>query len=308
MSKTAHNSISGLSPSISVDQHLTNHSPRSTVGTVTEIFTYLRVLYARLGHRPCPVCGIDNPPSFHSILQDSEKESGFDDDESVEESFPCPNCGTHIPEMGMANFSFNKPDGACPTCTGLGIVQQANIERLVDMQKSIPDGAIAGWDIHYINYQSNTLKAAAKYYQFDMDLSLPIKEYSPVQYDLLLFGVLDSRFRRHFPDKEPPVTVTKGRFEGIATNLLRRYAEKITDAEYREKMEEFLVTDICPDCAGTRLKPESRVVTVNGKTIIDISRLSLSELFTWLEKLPATFTQEENLIAEIDFERFTRSN
>src|SRR5512133_3957762 len=54
--------IPGLSPSISVDQHLTNHSPRSTVGTATEVFTYLRVLFARLGHRPCPVCGKDVPP------------------------------------------------------------------------------------------------------------------------------------------------------------------------------------------------------------------------------------------------------
>ncbi len=62
VSKPPVDSITGLSPSISVDQHLTNHSPRSTVGTVTEVFTYLRILYARLGHRPCPVCGKDVPP------------------------------------------------------------------------------------------------------------------------------------------------------------------------------------------------------------------------------------------------------
>src|SRR5512143_3711793 len=62
LSKPQVDAIEGLSPSISIDQHLTNHSPRSTVGTVTEVFTYLRVLYARLGHRPCPVCGKDVPP------------------------------------------------------------------------------------------------------------------------------------------------------------------------------------------------------------------------------------------------------
>src|SRR3990172_1415565 len=69
--KPAVDSIVGLSPSISVDQHLTNHSPRSTVGTVTEVYTYLRVLFARLGHRPCPACGKDvgswlrqSPPSL----------------------------------------------------------------------------------------------------------------------------------------------------------------------------------------------------------------------------------------------------
>src|SRR5512143_486410 len=63
-------SITGLSPSISVDQHLTNHSPRSTVGTVTEVFTYLRILYARLGHRPCPSCGKDVPPPTSESAND----------------------------------------------------------------------------------------------------------------------------------------------------------------------------------------------------------------------------------------------
>ncbi len=60
--------IIGLSPTISIDQHLTNHSPRSTVGTVTEVFTYLRVLFARLGHRPCPKCGQDVPPLTSQTL------------------------------------------------------------------------------------------------------------------------------------------------------------------------------------------------------------------------------------------------
>src|SRR5512139_1354863 len=64
LAKPPVDAISGLSPSISVDQHLTNRSPRSTVGTVTDVYTYLRVLFARLGHRPCPSCGKDVPPSF----------------------------------------------------------------------------------------------------------------------------------------------------------------------------------------------------------------------------------------------------
>src|SRR5215472_14901014 len=127
--------ITGLSPSISVDQHLTNRSPRSTVGTVTDVYTYLRVLFARLGHRSCPACGKDVPPSFDISYAEWEGESSADDDSLVpEETFPCPHCGAPIPEIGMAHFSFNKPDGACPTCTGLGSVQQADISRLVDEQ------------------------------------------------------------------------------------------------------------------------------------------------------------------------------
>ncbi len=79
----------------------------------------------------------------------------------------------------------------------------------------------------YINYNTTTLQAAAAHYGFEFDLSLPVKDYTPPQRDLLFFGVESPLFRRHFPDIEPPATVRQGRFEGIATNLLRRYAEHI---------------------------------------------------------------------------------
>src|SRR5690242_13422953 len=66
LSKPPIDGVSGLSPSISIDQNLTNHSPRSTVGTATDVYTFLRILFARLAHRPCPNCGKDVPPSFNS--------------------------------------------------------------------------------------------------------------------------------------------------------------------------------------------------------------------------------------------------
>jgi len=158
LTKPPVDAITGLSPSISVDQHLTNHSPRSKVGTATEVYTYLRVLFARLGHRPCPTCGKDVPPSFDLSNTEWESESRADDDAPApEETFPCPHCGVPIPEIGMAHFSFNKPAGASPTCTGLGNVHRANIKRLVDEQKSIPDVAVAGWDLFHINYYKQPL-------------------------------------------------------------------------------------------------------------------------------------------------------
>ena len=301
VSKPPVDSITGLSPSISLDQHLTNHSPRSTVGTVTEVYTYVRVLFARLGHRPCPACGKDVPPSFNAEwdAEAGSAESSIDDDSATpEETFPCPHCGAQIPEIGMEHFSFNKPEGACPTCTGLGTVHQANIQRLVDEEKGIPEGAVYAWDNFYINHNTATLKAAAAHYGFEFDLSLPVKDYTQPQRELLFFGVESPRFRRHFPKIEPPTTVRKGRFEGIATNVLRRYAERIHDPDYREKMQEFLITQTCPDCNGTRLRPESRVVTVAGQTIIALSRLSLSDLGDWLNGLPAVLSPDEMLIAE----------
>src|SRR6476659_2978713 len=91
--------IEGLSPSISIDQHLTNHSPRSTVGTVTEVFTYLRILFARIGSRPCPNCGQEVPPT-HNITDSSIEvvdDLSGDTGEDIEITYPCPHCGAAIP-------------------------------------------------------------------------------------------------------------------------------------------------------------------------------------------------------------------
>ena len=285
-------SISGLAPAVSVDQRLTNHSPRSTVGTSTEVFTYLRVLFDRLGHRPCPHCGADIPPA---VLDGAAWEM---DDTAPEGTFPCPSCGAPVAEIGMAHFSFNKPEGACPACTGLGVVHQANVARLVDENKSLNGGAVAGWDAPYLHYHGGTLQAAAAYYGFaPYDFDRPARELSAEQRDLLLYGVNDPRFRRHFPDAKPPETARKGHFEGVVTNLMRRYSERVEDAEYREKLAEFLITQTCADCGGTRLRPEARAVRVAGQTIIDLSRLALTGLGEWLERLPAALSAGEIRVA-----------
>ena len=300
LSRPPVDSITGLSPTISIDQRLTNHSPRSTVGTATDVYTFLRVLFARLGHRPCPTCGKNVPPNFAPAdLVEWREETGVDDESSEPgAAFPCPHCGAPVTQMIMANFSFNKPDGACPTCTGLGMVHQANLKRLVDEQKSILDGAVATWDIHYLNYFTPALLKAAEYYGVKIDLALPIKDYLPAQRDLLLYGVDSPLFRRHFAGMKPPATVREGHFEGIATNLLRRFSENAQNNDYREKMGEFLVVQTCPDCAGTRLRPESRLVTVNERTIYEVSCLPLTDLGAWLQTLPTVLSADERLIAE----------
>jgi len=294
LSKPPVDSIAGLSPSISVDQHLTNHSPRSTVGTATEVFTYLRVLYARLGHRPCPRCGKDvPPPTFESSAEDWQDES----DESPDGTFPCPHCGAQLPEMGMANFSFNKPAGACPTCTGLGVVRQAIVSRLIDESKSIPENAVDGWVEFNINYYSQVLQNTGAYFGFKFDPTRPVKEYTPIERDLLLYGTESPQFRRHFPDVKPPATNAQGRFEGVVTNLQRRYDEHAANAAYREKLDHYFTSQPCMDCEGTRLRPESRAVKVAGEPIVTVSQLPLNELDAWLKSLPPHFTSEEMLIA-----------
>jgi excinuclease ABC subunit A len=295
LAKPPVDSIVGLSPSISVDQHLTNHSPRSTVGTVTEVFTYLRVLYARLGHRPCPKCGRDvPPPTYESAGENWQDES----DESPEGTYPCPHCGAAVPEMGMANFSFNKPAGACSICTGLGVVRQPIVSRLVDESKSIPELPVDGWVEFHGSHNAQIMKNAGKYFGFEFDTSQPIRDFTPVQRDLFLYGTDSPQFRRHYPDVKPPVTNAQGRFEGVVTNLQRRYNEHATNAGYLEKLEHLFTSQPCMDCEGTRLRPESRAVTVAGETIIKISHLPLNDLDAWIKSLPPHFTAEEMRIAQ----------
>ncbi len=299
MARPPVDSISGLSPSISVDQHVTNHSPRSTVGTSTEVFTYLRILFARLGHRPCPSCGKDVPPTtFEVAADDFQNDSDETIDGGSDESFPCPHCGAPVPEMTMANFSFNKPAGACPTCTGLGTVRQAVVSHLVNENLSIPENAIRDWDEFHINYYRPILKKAGEHYGFEIDPDRPIKEWTPAARDYLLYGCDSPLFSRHFPEVKPPETNARGRFEGVVTNLLRRYDEHAANPAYLEKLDKLIRSQPCPDCGGTRLRSESRLVTVAGQTIIAVSRLPLNELYGWLKSLPSALSAGEMALAQ----------
>ena len=340
--------ITGLSPTISVEQGLTNHSPRSTVGTATEVFSYLRLLYARIGHRPCPRCGRDVPPAHEGEaafaweeeideLPELEGEpaadkstagksasdkpgdgKGADTTETGDyggygeegEWVQCPHCGARLPELNMGLFSFNKPGGACPTCTGLGTVYTPDLKKVLDEEKSIEEGAVLGWDkVHLVPYHSTTLRRAAQHYGFPFDPAQPVRELMPAARDLLLYGVGDPKFQRHFPGIEPPATVTKGRFEGVVTALLRRHAEHAADADYREKSERVLIQRICPDCDGARLRQEMRAVTVAGRPLVSgesvkdeeplaAARLSLQALLEWTTELQAVLGNDDWLVAE----------
>jgi len=287
MAKPPVDRIEGLSPTISVDQHLINRNPRSTLGTETEIYTYLRVLFAKVGHRPCRSCGKDIAPPY--LEEQVEAES---DEPDETESYPCPHCGMQVAKLIMAHLSFNKPEGACPTCTGLGTVSQVDLSQVLDETKSILEGGVLGWAEGFNTYQSNALKMAGEHYGLPFDPNLPIGEYDEVQRDLLLYGIESPQFRRRFPGTEPPATARAGRFEGVVTSFMRRYAERIEDQKYREKMERFIHSYPCPDCGGQRLRAESRAVTVAGRTIVELAHTPLVELERWVEALPAAVDPE----------------
>ncbi|OGO28737.1 MAG: excinuclease ABC subunit A, partial [Chloroflexi bacterium RBG_16_54_18] len=291
-------SITGLSPTISVGQNSANRSPRSTVGTASEVYTYLRVLFARTGHRPCPNCGSDVPPA--QALEDAaviawEAEQGGESERTIS----CPACGAALPEMGMAYFSFNKPEGACPRCTGLGTIYSARLERLLDESKSLRQGAVLAWEARLAEWNVQVLEAASRHYGFAFDPQAPLHELDPAARDLLIFGVESDEFREHYPQRETPRTVGEGRFEGLVPNLLRRHAEHAADQNeaYLEKLEQLLALQTCPDCQGRRLRPEARAVTLTSKGIVEVSQLPLDRLSDWVDGLQNDLGAEDWLVA-----------
>jgi excinuclease ABC subunit A len=173
------------------------------------------------------------------------------------------------------------------------------LSLLVDESLSIKDGAIASWDEFHLNhYGKGVLMAGAKYFGFEYNLDQPVGQYTPAARDYLLYGTESPQFKHHYPDKPLPKTSAKGRFEGLVTNLMRRYNERANDSAYREKLEKLFHRQVCPDCNGTRLRPESRVVKVAGQSIIDMLHLPLTELDAWLDALPEVISAGEMSIAE----------
>lgn len=271
-------SIVGLSPSIAVGQHVTNRNPRSTVGTVTDMYTYLRLVFQKRGKRLCLHCQttISPPP----------------DDKA--DKIHCTNCGHSHSRLTKSDFSFNTPNGACQTCSGLGSVVEINIDNVFNKEKSIKEGAVSFWYSVLNDYQTITLEAAGKHYGFTMSGDQPLNTYSQAQWDLLLYGVEDETFAKHFPNTAPPKTVGKGKFEGVLTGMWRRYKEK--DGQSSELA--YFISQPCKDCGGERLKKESRQVTVEGKTLPGLSKCSLDELYSWTEQVQLQLQQNGDTLLE----------
>lgn len=292
VSKPKVDSIEGLSPSISVGQHVTNRNPRSTIGTVTDIYTLLRILFAKLGERPCPACGetvappVDGVPAQISA-DDSEPYDAF-------ETVRCRRCGHSLEKLTMSHFSFNKPEGACETCSGLGHTVELNMEAVFRPELSLKDGAVTTWYSAIVDYSTNILKAAAKYYGFSFDEHLPLQDYSEIQRDLLYYGVESEPFARHFPDMKPPKTVSQGKFEGVVTGIRRRYLEKGSESSEASLFHEFT----CTDCQGSKLKKSSREVRVDGVSISEVNAWAIGDALTWLERLGGKLSEDHLHIVE----------
>lgn len=380
MDKPDVDSIDGLSPAISIDQKTTSKSPRSTVGTVTEIYDYLRLLWARVGTPHCPKCGkeikkqtidqivdrvealgegtrfvvlspvIRGKKGEHVKVFEDARKQGFarvrvdgilydlteeikleknkkhtielvvdrlvlkeglrrrltdsietacahsgglviiqlpkeDQELSFSQNYACEDCGISLTELEPRMFSFNNPNGACPSCTGLGFQLIADEDLVIpDKNKSIFEGAIqaSGWqsartDSIFRMY----FEALSQKYHFS--LTEPVKSLSKDAMKVILYGTGTEKLRMTY-NRGNGMGVLEQPFEGILNNISRRYRETQSDSA-RKELEECMATAPCPKCHGDRLNELALAVTVGRLNIMEFCRMSVVQELEFMENL-----------------------
>ena len=399
MDKPDVDGIDGLSPAISIDQKTTGRNPRSTVGTVTEVHDYLRLLWARAGVPHCPQCGreirkqtvdeivdavcrgeegerlqilsplVRGRKGEHRDILEGARKSGYvraridgelydlEDAPALDKkkkhtieivvdrlvrrdtkefrqrlaedieaaaaksaglvicdrfekgetlysmNYACPDCGISIEELAPRMFSFNSPFGACPACGGLGIRMVITREAVFpDERLSLREGALtaAGFNTGEENgIAAQYFSALGDKYGFSMDT--PVEEISQEGMDALLYGTGKDKIEITYEGARGMSSYTTG-FEGIIPTLERRYRETSSDA-MKQMYEEYMVEEVCPECGGQRLKPESRAVTVGGKSLPEVSGMSIleaREFFRGLRLEGSSAIVAKQILKEID--------
>ncbi|MDI4232248.1 excinuclease ABC subunit UvrA [Bradyrhizobium sp. Arg237L] len=210
------------------------------------------------------------------------------------EKFACPVSGFTIPEIEPRLFSFNNPYGACPACGGLGVEQHVDEDLVIpDKDLSLRKGAIAPWAKSSSPYYLQTLTALGKHYKFTLDTKW--KELSKKTQNAILHGSGDDEIKFSYEDGVRSYD-TKKPFEGVITNINRRYRE--TESEWaREELAKYFTDIPCAACNGHRLKPEALCVKIGGKHIGEISELSVKRAGEWFESVPEALNTQQNEIA-----------
>jgi excinuclease ABC subunit A len=210
------------------------------------------------------------------------------------EKFACPVSGFTIPEIEPRLFSFNNPFGACPKCGGLGVEQHIDADLVIpDKERTLRKGAIAPWAKSSSPYYVQTLTALGKHYRFTLDTKW--KDLPKKTQDAILYGSGDAEIRFSYDDGMRAYE-TKRPFEGVITNLERRFRE--TDSDWaREEIARYFTDVPCEACNGYRLKPEALCVKIGGQHIGEVSDMSVKGAATWFTELPQRLTPKQNEIA-----------
>lgn len=207
------------------------------------------------------------------------------------ENFACPYCDYSLEELEPRIFSFNAPYGSCPDCKGLGIQYKINVDLVIrDKTKSINEGAITTITIDDpTNIIYTQLSTLAKYYGFSLDT--PIKELPKKVLDIILYGSPDI-LEFNYKSKNGNTRTSKDYFEGIITNLERRYVET-KSGWIRDWIEQFMMELPCKTCGGSRLKPSVLSVLVGRKNIYEVTNFSIKELKTFINNLKLSKEKKE---------------
>ncbi|MBI3975769.1 MAG: excinuclease ABC subunit UvrA, partial [Armatimonadetes bacterium] len=236
------------------------------------------------------------PPASRNVVEAGGRPSASSqsDEEMLvfSQQFACPDHGTVLPEIEPRIFSFNSPYGACPTCSGLGFKQEIDPALVLDRDLSLMDGAVLPWADSTSDYYYELLQSLAAHHKIDM--KTPVRKLPKGFIEVLLHGS-DEPMRVRYHNKWGALRVYETTFEGVVNQLERRYKE--TDSEYiREEIERFMTTLPCPECRGTRLKPESLAVRVGSLNIAELTALTIRQTQRFFNDLRVT--DRERLIAQ----------
>ena len=209
----------------------------------------------------------------------------------MSENYACPLCDFSIPELEPRLFSFNSPYGACPVCKGLGVNLHIDEDILIpDKNLSIMDGAVASFQSgETLNIAFKKLALVAKHY--NIDLYKPVKDLTRDELNIILYRSPD-KLDLSLTTRSGSVLKSYDYFEGIITNLERRYMET-TSPSIRDWIERYMTELPCPNCHQTRLRDEALSVRVNNKNIYEVTNMSIRDLLNWFDKLKLTKEQTE---------------
>ena len=230
-----------------------------------------------------PAIGIARKPEAGGQKLKAENAS----DIIFSEKFACTDCGISLPEIEPRTFSFNSPYGACPECTGLGSTLEVDPELVFPNKRlTIAEGAIRPWAFasHRVGRQSWywwILSDLAERHHFS--LNTPVEKLPAKITDLILFG--DSSAKSEIPNSQFPISKQmEGTFEGVISNLKRRWKE--TDSDFtRAEIEKYMIIKVCPDCSGTRLRQEALGVKIGEESIASITNKTVEEAEKYFKSL-----------------------
>ena len=212
----------------------------------------------------------------------------------MSEHYACPFCDFSIPELEPRMFSFNAPYGACDDCKGLGVKLKIDEDLIIpNKDLSINEGGIVSLNLEDGNIYSTQINTLSKYYNIPLDK--PIKDLKKEELDLILYGSKDI-LEFNYTSKNGNTRTSKDYFEGVITNLERRYIET-KSGWIRDWIENFMTELPCPTCHGSRLNDSVLAVLINEKNIYELTKMSIKKLRDFLENL--TLSKEQEKIAEL---------